>query len=301
MQALRETALIESTVSGCRLEGVEIGPERLQAIVAEAGRLHDRAEQEIHGYYRALNLIHGEGAALPISGETIRLLHGLVFPGSADPGAYRHAQSIPADLLPDSGSEDITRKVEELIRCWDDVVSQQTVHPFIAMAGFELDFLCVRPFEFGNDRVASLLSLLLSYHVGFEVGRYVSFERLIEQNRVRREEVLRISSFQWEQGAHDPWAYIYFVLSTLAEAYKEFQSSANGVQARKGAKTEMVLNAIQSQTDEFKLVDIERLCPTVGRDLIRSLLANLRAGGELTCKGRGPAARWRRSIKTNLE
>jgi hypothetical protein len=62
-----------------------------------------------------------------------------------------------------------------------------------------------------------------------------------------------------------------------------------------------VLQAIQNQTGEFKLVDIERLCPSVGRDLIRSLLANLRAEGELTCKGRGPAARWRRSEKTSKE
>ena len=151
----------------------------------------------------------------------------------------------------------------------------------------ELDFLCIRPFEFGNERVGYLLSLLLSYHVGFEVGRYISFRRSIEQNRERRrEQHCLIASRQWRQGQHDPWPYIEYVLSRLAQAYNELQSLADSAQARKGAKTEMVLNAIQIQSDEFKLVDIERLCPNVGRDLIRTLLAYLRAEGEVTCTGR---------------
>jgi len=310
LQAVRETAMIDSTVSAFRLDGLEIDPERVHANISAAGPLEDRTEREIRGYHRALGLIHGEGPALSISEETIRLLHGLLFPDAADAGAYRRAQSDLAGLPPDRqldvcspsvAGANVPDYLEELIRQWRNVLSQQTVHPFIAMAGFELDFRCIRPFEYGTDRVTCLLSLLLSYHVGFEVGRYISFERLIERSRERRQEVFRISSLQWEQGTHDPWPYVDYVLDILTAAYKEFQSPVEAAQARKGAKTEMVLQAIQSQTDEFKLVDIERLCPSVGRDLIRSLLANLRAEGELTCKGRGPAARWRRSEKNSLQ
>jgi Fic family protein len=308
LQALRETAMIDSTLSAFRLDDLEIGPERVQAIVATAGPLPDRTEREIRGYHRALGLIHGEGPALSISEETIRLLHDTLFSDAADAGVYRHGQSDLAALPPDRqlkvrwqsvAAANVPVYVEELVRQWRNVLSQQAVHPFIAMAGFELDFLCIGPFQYGVDRVARLLSLLLSYHVGFDVGRYISFERLIEQDRERWQEVFRISSLHWEQGTHDPWPYVDYVLDVLTGAYKEFQSPVEAAQARKGAKTEMVLQAIQSQTDEFKLVDIERLCPSVGRDLIRSLLANLRAEGELTCKGRGPAARWRRSEKNS--
>lgn len=48
-----------------------------------------------------------------------------------------------------------------------------------------LDFLRIHPFRDGNGPVSRLLWLLQSYHAGYEVGRYISFERLIEQNKAR--------------------------------------------------------------------------------------------------------------------
>src|SRR5260370_27248452 len=37
----------------------------------------------------------------------------------------------------------------------------------------------------------------------------------------------------------------------------------------------------------FRLADIERACPGVGRDWIRALLARLRKEGKVVCEGRG--------------
>jgi len=48
--------------------------------------------------------------------------------------------------------------------------------------GIKIDFLCIHPFRDGNGRVSRLLLLLLCCHLGYDVGRYVSVERLIEQN-----------------------------------------------------------------------------------------------------------------------
>ncbi len=39
--------------------------------------------------------------------------------------------------------------------------------------------------------------------------------------------------------------------------------------------------------------DIEQACPSVGRDWIRSLLAHLKAKGQVASHGKGPGARWR--------
>ncbi len=43
----------------------------------------------------------------------------------------------------------------------------------------------VHPLRHGNGRDSRLLLLLQSYHSGFEVDRYVSLERLIEENKER--------------------------------------------------------------------------------------------------------------------
>lgn len=49
-----------------------------------------------------------------------------------------------------------------------------------------------------------MIWLLQSYQLGFEVGHYISLERLIEQNKARYYETLEISSERWHEGRHDP-------------------------------------------------------------------------------------------------
>ena len=159
------------------------------------------------------------------------------------------------------------------------------------MAAFNLDFLCIHPFRDGNGRVSRLL-LLQCYHFGYEVGRYISLERLIEQNKERYYETLEQSSQGWHEGKHDLWPYVNYLFYTLKTAYREFENRVGQIASPKGAKTEIVLNAIRGQKGDFRLVDIERACPGVGRDWIRVLLADLRESGEVKCRGKGLAARW---------
>lgn len=62
-------------------------------------------------------------------------------------------------------------------------LQNQTVEPLLLIATYILDFLCIHPFSDGNGRMARLLTLLLLYQAGYEVGRYISLEQLIEQTR----------------------------------------------------------------------------------------------------------------------
>jgi len=62
----------------------------------------------------------------------------------------------------------------------------------------------------------------------------------------------------------------------------------------RGAKTAMVLDAIERLPDGFKMVDLERVCPNVTRDMIRVVLNRLKEEKRLRCDGRGPTASWRK-------
>ena len=53
----------------------------------------------------------------------------------------------------------------------------------ILVALYVLDFLCIHPFSDGNGRMVRLLTVLLLYREDYEVARYISLERLIEQTR----------------------------------------------------------------------------------------------------------------------
>jgi len=182
-----------------------------------------------------------------------------------------------------------------LMDAWRECISEAKVPPLIAMAAFGLDFLCIHPFRDGNGRVARLLILLQCYHLGIEVGRYISLERLIEQNKERYYETLKLSSERWHEGRHDPWHYINFVCFILRSAYREFEERLGDMPQPRGEKTSLVREAIGGFTGNFSVADIQQKCPGVGVDMIRKVLKELRAQRVIECLGRGRNARWHRT------
>lgn len=177
---------------------------------------------------------------------------------------------------------------------WKQCLREKWVHPLIAMGGSNLDFLCIHPFRDGNGRVSRLSLLLQCYHLGYEVGRYISLERLIEQNKERYYETLEQSSYGWHKGKHDPWPYINCLLYILKSAYKELEDRIGRMKSPRGAKTELIEEAVESFSNEFTLLDVERACPGVSRDMIRRVLRILKNKGRIICKGRGPGALWKK-------
>ena len=183
-----------------------------------------------------------------------------------------------------------------LVADWQLCLRERSVHPLIALGAFNLDFLCIHPFRDGNGRVSRLLLLLQCYHLGYDVGRYISLERLIEQNKSRYYETLEQSSQRWHEGRHDPWPYINYLLFILKSAYREFVERVGQVQAPRGSKTEQVLAALGTLPIEFTLRQLEEACPGVSRDMVRRVL-RAQSGDSIECIGRGPGARWRRLVR----
>ena len=141
-------------------------------------------------------------------------------------------------------------------------------------------------------RVSRLLFLLACYHCGLEVGRYISLERLVEQNKERYYEVLEQSSQRWNEGKHDPWPTMNFLLFILTEACKEFEQRVGQLKSPRGEKTAMVLAAVDRQVATFRVADLQSECPSVGVDLIRRLLTRLQEDKKIKSLGTGRSAKW---------
>jgi Fic family protein len=203
LKSLKEHALVESAVSSNRIEGVEVDKKRIGTIIFGKSLLHDRSEEEVRGYREALNLIHDTGSKLPITENTCKKLHRLTRGEIWDAGKYKEKDSDIIEKRPDGTSSIRFQTVsasktsfymKELIYSWQECINETKVHPLIVLAAFNLEFLCIHPFRDGNGRVSRLLMLLQCYHLEIEVGRYISLERLIEQNKKRYYETLKLSS-----------------------------------------------------------------------------------------------------------
>lgn len=165
-----------------------------EILVAPKPLFHDRDEEEVRGYRDALALIHDHATVLAVSDDIVRRLYRMARGEIWDAGSYKEKDGDIIERYPDGRervrfrtvlASETAAAMNASIDAWPDGLQEMWFHPLIALAAFNLDFLCIHPFRDGNGRVSRLLWLLQSYHLGYEVGRYVSLERLVEQNRER--------------------------------------------------------------------------------------------------------------------
>lgn len=76
--------------------------------------------------------------------------------------------------------------IEAICESYRRTLAMETVDPLILIPTFISDFLCIHPFNDGNGRMSRLLTLLLLYQNGYEVGKYISIEKQIEKTKDRR-------------------------------------------------------------------------------------------------------------------
>jgi Fic family protein len=155
-----------------------------------------------------------------------------------------------------------------------------------------LDFLCIHPFADGNGRMARLLTLLLLYQSGYDVGRYISLERLVEESKETYYESLEASSHQWHAGKHDPLPWMSYLWGVLVRAYREFEERVGTIRAGRGSKTDMIERAVWRRNRPFTIAEIEAECPGVSREMVRHVLQRLRDDGRLVVQGTGRGAHW---------
>ena len=299
LQALREHALIESAVSSNRIEGVEVDRSRIATVVFGASVYQDRNEEEVAGYRTALNELHLR--KLPVTEKNMLQLHRWCRGEIWDAGHYKDKPVDILEILPNGeqkvrfrsvSPEESPAMTQQLFATFEDELKNQQIPPLLLLAALNLDFLCIHPFRDGNGRVSRLLLLQCCYLLGFDAGRYISLERIIEQNKERYYETLRQSSEGWHEGRHNPWLYIGYLLFILKQAYKEFEQRVGEMTAPHGEKTARIETAIQNFSEKFSTADLHRACPGVSIDLVRATLKRLQEEKIVKCLGKGRSAKW---------
>lgn len=144
--------------------------------------------------------------------------------------------------------------------------------------------------------MARLLTLLLLYKAGYEVGRYISLEQMVEHTKESYYDTLYQSSQGWYETQHPilPW-WEYFLGVILLGVYKEFERRVGMITTTRGAKREMILDTVSRLPQRFQIGDIERACLAVSRPTINRALRELREQGKIICVKSGRDAIWEKT------
>lgn len=307
LESLRQVAIIQSTESSNRIEGIEAPIDRIKKLVEHKTTPKNRSEQEIAGYRDVLATIHANHSNIPFTTGIVLQLHRDLYQFVAQQGGrWKMTDNEISEVHPD-GTKVIRFKptpahqtsdtMERLHTLFNAEWEQGRIDPLLLIPAYIFDFLCIHPFTDGNGRMARLLTLLLLYHAGFEVGRYISLEHLVENHRDGYYDALYKSSQGWHDGTHSllPWLE-YFLGVMLLSAYREFEQRTGELTSAHGAKSEMVIAAIEKLPATFKYGDLAKACPNVSRPTIKRMLSKLREEGVVKCVKAGRDAVWEKTV-----
>ena len=292
-----EVAKIQSTEASNKIEGIVTTSERLQKIVREKTMPKTRSEKEIAGYRDVLTTIHESHAYIPPKPTILLQLHRDLykFTGKSIGGNYKNSdnviaeekdgrqivcfQPVPAWETPDA----IKNLCDELERALND----PEMDALIVIPMFVLDFLCIHPFDDGNGRMSRLLTLLLLYRAGYDVGKYISIEKIISDSKETYYEVLQESSYSWHEGNNDYAPFVKYMLGAVVAAYREFASRVEMISVGKLNKANRVREIIKNTIGQISKADIIEKCPDISEVTVERALKELLNSGDIIKIGGG--------------
>jgi len=307
LNALRDAAVVQSIESSNRIEGVTAPGGRIAELATRKTTPRNRSEQEIAGYRDVLSTIHANAAGMEVTAGLFLQMHRDLYQFTPNPsGVWKSTANDIVDVAPDGThrlrfapvAPHLTEAaIDELTSVYRSAAARGQVDPLILIPALILDFLCIHPFRDGNGRVSRLLNLLVLYQAGYEVGRYVSLEKVVEDSKETYYEALEASSRGWHEGRHDLLPWLQYSHGVLLAAYLEFEQRVGRIGSGRGAKRERVIDCIRHLPTTFRYADIESACPGISRPTIARVLGELRDKGEIRCTKGGRDATWERTAQ----
>lgn len=295
LERLVEIAKVQSTEASNSIEGIRTTETRLRQLMSERTTPRNRDEKEIAGYRDALNIVHKNFDYIPLTPNYILQLHKILLShtDSAFGGSFKNVQNY-ISATDESGNRftlftplapyETPDAMREICDEYNRAIGEGKVDPLLIIPVFIHDFLCVHPFLDGNGRMSRLLTTLLLYRAGYEVGKYISLEAKIAKNKDAYYAALEDSQVGWHEQHDDPTAFVKYLLSTIIAAYRDFDDR---IQIVSPTSLDTVKNAIDNTLGKFTKKDILELCPGLSASTVERHLKKLVADGTIEKLGGG--------------
>lgn len=295
LNSLVEIAKIQSTESSNSIEGIRTKETRLRQLMSEKTTPRNRDEKEIAGYRDALNVVHENFEYIPLTPNYILQLHKIMFAhtDSSFGGTFKNVQNFITatdtdgktyTLFTPLAPYETPAAIQEICDEYNRCLGEGKVDPLLIIPVFIHDFLCIHPFIDGNGRMSRLLTTLLLYRSGYEIGKYISLEAKIAKDKSSYYDALELSQNGWHEEKDDPTAFIKYLLGTIIAAYRDFEDRINIVGP---SSFDTVSKAVQSKIGKFTKRDILELCPAISASTVERHLKKLCADGTIRRNGGG--------------
>ncbi len=309
LKDLRKIATIESIGSSTRIEGATLTDEEVEKLLksVKITKLQSRDEQEVVGYYEALEIILDSYVDIALEERYIHQMHGILLKYSnkdqAHKGKYKNLSNQVVANYPNGTQRTIFRTTEPhltpnemlgLIEWTNERLAKNDLHPLMITAAFIYEFLSIHPYQDGNGRLSRLLTSLLLMKQDYKFIQYVSFENVIE---TKKEEYYRaLMEGQKNRGKEieriDSWILFFLecliILTQKLDAKYETYSKLKTVL---NERQQVVLAYIKEQKT-IQVGELESQLKDYSRNTLKKDLAYLVREGILLKTGEGRGVRY---------
>ena len=300
---LEAVARVQSVKSSNAIEGIVTSDDRIAAIVNGDNAPLNHNEVEIMGYRDALHHVHVNYEDISFCERDILHLHEIMMSsfGDAGGGIYKKEDNVILEIDADgrrrvrfrpTPAREVGEAMEQLELAYMEARGDAGINQLLLIPCVILDFLCIHPFRDGNGRMSRLLSLLLLYKNGFDVGKYVSFEEQINNYKGFYYEALKQSSTDWEIGQNDYFPFIENFLSTLYMCYKELDKRFAIVNGKRITKKGRIEATVLNSLVPISKFEICKILPDVSPTTVEAVLGGMVRDGRIKKIGNGVSSRY---------
>ena len=288
---LKKKAIRDSIKASNAIENIHTTEKRIDDIAAGDNSAYTHPEKEIIGYRNVLNNIHNFNETILFDETSILALHKQLLDVAevggrgnykAEPNVIsekRNGKSIV--IFVPTPPKDVKESMEQALLAYNEAIHDPEINPLLLIPCFILDFLCIHPFDDGNGRMSRLLTLLLLYKAGFDIGKFISIEKVINDTKAGYYEALYKSSIGWHENENNYEPFILYMIQVLYHCYKLLDENVFKQIDKKLNKSERIEQLLLNTFVPLAKQQIMEQLPDVSENLIETVLSKLLKEGKI--------------------
>jgi Fic family protein len=278
LNELRQIATIESIGSSTRIEGSKMSNEEVEDFVnlIKITSFKSRDEQEVFGYYDALNLVLDSYDSIDISENHIHQIHKTLLNKSKKDYRHRGKYKILSNKVvanyPDGSQKIIFNTTEihlvqtemkSIIEWTNKAIQNEEIHPLIAIATFIYEFLSIHPYQDGNGRLSRLLTTLLLLKSNYDFVQYASVEYEIEKQKKEYYKALMAGQKNRYTKKEKINKWVLFFLNTIKKTIEKLEHNYQEIKDKKSYLNQRQKEAIDfiRKNEPIKIGDLVSTLP----------------------------------------
>ena len=304
LKSLETNTIVSSTGASTRIEGAKLSDSEVEQFLRQTKmrKLETRDEQEVAGYLEMTKYVFEDFANIEFSELTIKQIHSVLLKYSEKDEKHRGGYKIASNqvvavnelgqtigiIFDPSTAEETPEAIKELVDWTQEAMANKIFHPLLIINNFVFEFLCIHPFKDGNGRTSRVL-----LKSGYEMIKYISLEKMIEETKIEYYLSLRKSTNFWKSEKEDVTDWLFYMFTVL----KDLADKA--IELLKSESIRLLLSDKQNQVWELfqteKTLSRKEIADKTGISIrtVENIVQTLVDLKKIERQGRGRASKYR--------